>query len=351
MRYLIRGGLYWTVHSDFLQTIPLVRRNADGIVKRLDLLTNLLLGVLLLTLLLWVWGVYHSPAMALTEVLAWSFSIGTDRLTMGDVIAGFSAVTIGLLLSWLLKQLLIEDALGTKNVDRAVREAVAHLIHYVLIFLSFTIALTIFGIDLTHLTLLASALGIGVGLAARDLLACFFGGLMIYLDRPFAVGDWIRSPDRDIEGTVEKIGIRLTRIRTFDQRPLYVPNSIFSNTTVENPQRMWNRRIFETIGIRYDDVSKMPVILQDVEQMLRAHPEIETTRTLMVNFTTFGPSSLDFFIYTFTKTTNWEQYHKVKQDVLLRVTEIIQAHGAQIAFPTSTVHVPKGLPLRQETAE
>jgi len=350
-RYLIQGGLHWAFHRSFLHTVPLVRRKADDIVRRLALLVNVLMGFLLLTILLWVWGVYNSPARAFTEVLAWGVSIGKQRLTVGHVIAGFSAVSIALLVSWLVKQLLIEDALGTRHVDRALREAVAHLVHYVLIFLSFTLALMILGVDLTKLTLFASALGIGVGLAARDLLSCFFGGLMIYLDRPFAVGDWIRAPERDIEGTVEKIGVRLTRIRTFDQRPLYIPNSIFSNTTVENPQRMWNRRIFETIGIRYEDVSKMAVILHDVEQMLRAHPEIETTRTMMVNFTTFGSSSLDFFIYTFTKTTNWEHYHKVKQDVLLRVTEIIEAHGAQIAFPTSTVHVPNRLSLHQETAE
>jgi len=350
-RYLIQGGLHWAVHRSFLHTVPLFRRKADDIVRRLALLVNVLMGFLLLTVLLWVWGVYNSPARAFTEVLAWGVSIGKQRLTVGHGIAGFSAVSVALLVSWLVKQLLIEDALGTRHVDRALREAVAHLVHYVLIFLSFTLALMILGIDVTQLTLLASALGIGVGLAARDLLASFFGGLMIYLERPFAVGDWIRAPDRDIEGTVEKIGARLTRIRTFDQRPLYVPNSIFSNTAVENPSRMWNRRIFETIGIRYDDVSKMAAIVQDVDQMLRAHPEIDASRDLMVNFTSFGSSSLDFFIYTFTKTKNWAYYHQVKQDVLLRVTEIIQAHGAQIAFPTSTVHVPNALPLRQETAE
>ena len=349
--YLIRGGLEWAVHSSSLQTIPLVRRNAAGIVKRLGLLMSVLIGVIVLAILLQVWGVYDSPAMALTEVLAWGVSIGTQRLTVGQVIAGFGAMVVILLVSWLVQQLLIEDALGTRNVERGVRFSVGRLIHYVLVFVGFIVALMILGVDLTKLTLFASALGIGVGLAARDLLSCFFGGLMIYLDRPFAVDDWIRLPDRDIEGTVEKIGVRLTRIRTFDQRPLYVPNSIFSSTAVENPQRMWNRRIFETIGIRYEDISKMAVILQDVEQMLRAHHEIDTARTMMVNFTTFGSSSLDFFIYTFTKTTNWEHYHKVKQDVLLRVTEIIKAHGAQIAFPTSTVHVPNRLSLRQETAE
>ena len=131
-------------------------------------------------------------------------------------------------------------------------------------------------------------------------------------------------------------------------RPLYVPNAAFANIAVENPSRMFNRRIFETIGIRYDDASRMAAIVQDVEQMLRRHPEIDTTRTLMVNFTTFAPSSLDFFIYTFTKTTNWAHYHSVKQDVLLQIIDIIEKHGAQIAFPTSTVHVPEGLSFRQE---
>ena len=351
LAYFILGGLEWAVHNSSLQTIPLVRRNAAGIVKRLGLLVKALIGVLILAVLLEAWGVYDSPASALTELLAWGVNIDTQRLTVGQVIAGFSAMVVTLLISWLVQQLLIEDALGTRNVERGVRFSVGRLIHYVLVFVGFIIALMFLGVDLTKLTLFASALGIGVGLAARDLLSCFFGGLMIYLDRPFAVGDWIRAPDRDIEGTVEKIGVRLTRIRTFDQRPLYVPNSIFSNTAVENPGRMSNRRIFETIGIRYEDVSKMASIVQDVEQMLRAHPEIETARTLMVNFTAFAPSSVDFFIYAFTKTTNWEHYHKVKQDVLLRTTEIIKAHGAQIAFPTSTVHVPNGLSLQQETAE
>lgn len=68
---------------------------------------------------------------------------------------------------------------------------------------------------------------------------------MIYFDRPFKVGDWIRSPDRQIEGTVERIGWRMTIIRTFDKRPLYVPNSVFSSIVVENPSRMLNRRIYE----------------------------------------------------------------------------------------------------------
>lgn len=181
--------------------------------------------------------------------------------------------------------------------------------------------------------------GIAVGFAAKDLLANFFGGLMVYLDRPFSVGDWIRSPDKKIEGTVENIGWRLTRIRTFDKRPLYVPNSVFTSIAVENPSRMTNRRIYETIGIRYDDADKMEAIVNDVVEMLQQHTEIDTSKTLIVNFNSFAASSLDFFVYTFTRTTDWVHFHEIKQDILLKILRIIEGHGAEIAFPTSTLHV------------
>ncbi|MZG52641.1 MAG: mechanosensitive ion channel family protein [Nitrospinae bacterium] len=181
--------------------------------------------------------------------------------------------------------------------------------------------------------------GLAVGFAAKDLLSNFFGGFIIYMDRPFAVGDWIRSPDREIEGTVEKIGWRITRIRTFDKRPLYIPNSIFSQISVENPSRMSNRRIKETIGLRYDDASKIEPIIKQVKEMLQNHPDIDTNKTLIVNFNSFAPSSLDFFIYTFTKTTDWIEFHDVKQDVLLKIVNIVEENGAEFAFPTSTMHL------------
>ena len=181
--------------------------------------------------------------------------------------------------------------------------------------------------------------GLAVGFAARDLLANFFGALMIFLDRPFAVGDWIRSPDREIEGTVEDIGWRLTRIRTFDQRPLYVPNAAFTTLSVENPSRMRNRRIYEIIGIRYDDISVLSEVIDDVRDMLVNHEAIDTKRTLMVNFLDFGPSSLDIMVYTFTKTTVWTEFHTIKEDVLFKIAAIIEGHGAEFAFPTRTLHV------------
>ena len=122
---------------------------------------------------------------------------------------------------------------------------------------------------------------------------------------------------------------------------------MFSKITVENPYRMQNRRIKETIGVRYDDANKMGTITELVKKMLLNHPEIDTEKTLMVNFNTFAPSSMDFFIYTFTKTTDWIRYHEIKQDVLLKILAIIEKQGAEYAFPTSTILLPGNDMLQQ----
>ena len=260
------------------------------------------------------------------------------------------------LIAWTLTRLIAntEQAIiehGTrqgKPADISTVSAIGKLLRITVIITTVLIALQSLGFSISGVLAFGGVGGIAVGFAAKDLLANFFGALMIYLDRPFAIGDWIRSPDKDIEGTVEDIGWRLTRIRRFDKRPLYVPNAIFTQISVENPSRMTHRRINETIGIRYDDLDKMQAITDDVRNMLIAHPDIADDQTMIVHFNAFNASSLDFFVYTFTHTTKWVEFHRVKQDVLLQVARIIDEHGAEIAFPTRTLHLPDG--LRIDTA-
>ena len=223
------------------------------------------------------------------------------------------------------------------NVDLTTLTAIAKLLRLAVIISGVMVVLPTMGIEITALLAFGGVGGIAVGFAAKDLLANFFGGLIIYLDRPFAIGDWIRSPDRDIEGVVEKIGWRITVVRTFDKRPLYVPNSVFSSISLENPSRMYHRRIFENIGVRYRDADKIENIVTRVREMLETHPDIAADQTLMVNFNRYASSSLEFFIFAFTKTTNWVEFHRVKQDVLLQVSGIVLDEGAEFAFPTTTI--------------
>ena len=239
---------------------------------------------------------------------------------------------------------LLDPVYMKKPMDPTTIKAVSKLFRAAVIITALLVVMQYLGYSVSGLLAFGGIGGIAVGFAAKDLLANFFGGLMIYLDRPFSVGDWVRSPDKEIEGIVEDIGWRLTRIRTFDKRPLYIPNSAFASISVENPSRMTNRRIYETVGIRYDDIACMQPIVDQVITMLREHAEIDSDQVLIVNFDKFAPSSLDFFIYTYTKTTEWVKFHEVKQDVLLKVAAIVEANNAEIAFPTSTVHLaPPGV--------
>ena len=227
--------------------------------------------------------------------------------------------------------------------DKTTVRAVCQISRVAAILVTALIYLQTQSINLSAILAFGGAGGLVVGLAAKDLLSNFFGGLMIYLDRPFSVGEWIRSPDKEIEGTVEQIGWRLTKIRTFDKRPLYVPNGLFSNISVENPSRMTNRRIKTHIGIRYDDADKMATIVAEVETMLKNHDDIDNEKFMMVRFDEFADSALNFIIYCFTKTTDWATYMSVQQDVFLQSINIIEKHDAEIAFPTS-VSLRRDLP-------
>lgn len=293
------------------------------------------------------------------KAFIWLFGLSLAALTANQIaafdIAGIvkSVRELGLiaLLTWVAVRFVTaaENLLTTadpgrdsqaKPLDQTTASAISKLVKGSVLVTATLMVLQNLGYSISGVLAFGGVGGIAIGFAAKDLLANFFGGLMIYLDRPFNVGDWIRSPDKNIEGTVEKIGWRLTTVRTFDKRPLYIPNAVFANIAVENPSRMSHRRINETIGIRYDDLEHMQAIVQEVEALLRAHPEIDNDQTLMVNFNQFNASSVDFFIYALTQTTNWVRFHAIKQDILFQVSAVIARHGAKIALPTQTLHLP-----------
>jgi len=301
-----------------------------------------------LRLLIWVIGILFAAQLLRSQTQAEIFGFIEKARFVGIVVA--VAWFLTRLVHGAEKHVARHVVEGREPMDQATAEALSKLARISIIITAALVSLQSMGIEITAVLTFGGIGGLAVGLAARDLLANFFGGFTVYMDRPFAVGDWISSPDRPIEGVVEHIGWRQTRIRKFDKRPIYVPNSTFSTITVENPSRMTHRRINETIGVRYDDAQQVLGIVGAVESMLREHPDIDQTQTLMVYFNAFAPSSLDFFIYTFTRTTVWAEYHRVKQDVLLRIEAIIRAAGAEIAFPTQTLVVPQLPPItRQET--
>lgn len=179
--------------------------------------------------------------------------------------------------------------------------------------------------------------GFAVALASKDLLANLFGGLMIFIDRPFGVGEWVSSPDRNIEGTVEGITWRLTKIRTFDRRVLYVPNAIFLNIVIMNPSRMTHRRINLMLQVRYKDAGKVRVLVEDIRNYLAENSAIDQKQAIYVGFAGMSSSALDIEIKALTRCKQRIEFMKIQQEILLMLLEIVERHGADCAFPTRTV--------------
>lgn len=227
---------------------------------------------------------------------------------------------------------------GDQKIDPGTVYSVFRIVRGILFIVAILTAMNSLGISISGILAFGGFSGMIIGFAAKDTLSNFFSGMLIFWERPFVIGDWIRSPEANIEGVVEHIGWRMTQVRSFDQRPLYVPNSLFFNGVIENPQRMTNRRIYEYMGLRYDDIDKLPAVLEDVRKMLREHTDIEQTKIQIVSFDRYGASSLDFFVYAMTKTTDWVAFHTVKEDILLKIAVIVSRHDCEFAFPTRTLH-------------
>lgn len=207
----------------------------------------------------------------------------------------------------------------------------------VILIIAMMLLLEVTGNSLNTLIAFGGISGLALAFASQEVIASFFGGLMVYLTHPFVIGDWIILPERSIEGHVEEIGWYTTKVRTFDKRPIYVPNSIFSKVVVINPSRMSHRQVKETIGIRYRDVGELKGIIADIRQVLASSPDIDQDMTYGVFFTAFGDYSLDilFSAYTFETTTNG--FNRIKEGLLFSIIEILAKHKAELAFPTTCI--------------
>lgn len=203
---------------------------------------------------------------------------------------------------------------------------------------------------------LLAGLGIGtaaIAFASKDTIANFFGSLVVFIDRPFQVGDWVEIGD--VEGTVEAVDIRTTRIRTFANSLITVPNAKMTVTEIQNWSRMQKRRIKMVVGLTYGTkAAQMRQAVVAIRGIIEADERFHHDFYL-VNFNELGESSLNIFCYFFTRTTSWAEYMQIREEFLLSVMEAMAELDLEIAFPTRTVHLvderpPPGAPaamLRQ----
>lgn len=192
------------------------------------------------------------------------------------------------------------------------------------------------GIPSAAIATLLGGAGIGFTFATQQISQNFLSGFMLFFNRPFKEGDWINVDE--LQGTVESIGWYYTRIRTFDRRPLNIPNSIFATKPIENPGQMYNRRILANISLRYEDISKIAGITDKVREHLKQHPHIDQKQIILVNFNQWDASSINMMVYCFTKTTVWAEWLNIQQAIFLDIAGIVQGSGADFAFNCMTLY-------------
>ncbi|MFC2073662.1 mechanosensitive ion channel family protein [Campylobacterota bacterium] len=270
-------------------------------------------------------------------------------LTLPDTLVGFSShffrSMYALTLFWALYRIvnIFSDFLHEfdgKVANRFSADLALFLVKvakFFLVIMGFVIIVQEWGYNFTGFLASLGLGGLAFALAAKDTAANLFGSLVIFSDKPFDVGDWIQTPE--VEGTVESIGIRSTRVRTFAKALVAVPNATLANSPITNWSRMTMRRIKMTVGLTYDTNStQMQNILEQIRSMLQNDPDINDT-TILVNFTDFQDSALGIFCYFFTNTTNWQEYLMVRERINLSIMKIVEDNKASFAFPSQSVYI------------
>ncbi|MDR3623804.1 MAG: mechanosensitive ion channel family protein [Chlamydiales bacterium] len=227
--------------------------------------------------------------------------------------------------------------------DKVKVDILGKLISLFIILLATLFSLEALGFNIQTLIAIGGISGFSIGFAGKDVFANFFGGLMLYLTRPFVVGDLIKSSDKPIEGTVETISWYYTSIRGVDKQPIYVPNSLFSTILLTNLSRMSHWNIDERIGIRYDDIHSLLPIIENIKQFLNQEGSIDKNQPIRVYFDKLADSSLEIVIWACIFATKKDDVIPIKQKILLEVSNIVAAHHAEFAYPTRTMGISKEL--------
>ncbi len=235
---------------------------------------------------------------------------------------------------------LIYSATGKFNADlsKEIGNFVIAILKILIAGIGLGAMLQVWGINVTALVASLGIGGLAFALAAKDTAANLFGSFSLLADKSIRIGEWIKV--NGVEGTVETIGMRTTKIRSFQKSLITVPNHIVANNPIENFSRRGIRRIKMHIGLTYSTNSEQIIqIMKEIKEMLKQHEGISQNDSLMVNFDTFGDSSLNIFIYTFTKTANWAKYLEIRESVNLEIMKIVEDNGSSFAFPSQSIYV------------
>ncbi len=231
------------------------------------------------------------------------------------------------------------------KIDPILSNLLGSTIRVMSIILCFLTLAREWGYDISGLVAGLGLGGLALAMASKDSLANMFGGFVILVDKPFSIGDWIQT--EGLEGTVEAVTFRSTRIKTFDQGLIHIPNTNLSSVPITNMSRMKKRRARFTLGLSYSTKKgQMRECIQGIKEFLSKVPDISQEEgDSFVAFSGYGPSSMDILVLYYTKVTDFSGHTLIKEKVNFAIMDIVEKSGTTMAFPSQSVYFETPLVL------
>ena len=293
--------------------------------------------------------ILHTPFQVLLWILGSTLVLQIlgkrfDFSFFGSYIDPFRSTGFVFCITWVLlrwktvfqKRLLSQD-LQNQKIDVGFALVLGKMVSIVAILISVMLILEIWGLNIAPLLAFGGIGAAAIGFSAKDVLANFFGGVMLYVNKPFVIGEFIHLPKEGIEGYVEEIGWNTTTLRDKDKRPLYLPNANFSQMLVVNGSRMTHRRIVETISIRYDDFSKMAEFVDGLQKKIGEHPDIDRYLPVIVVLNTLTGPGLSILIDVYTLKTRYNEFLHSKHEILNLVYGEMKRLNVEFSSPTLSI--------------
>ncbi|MBM4765400.1 mechanosensitive ion channel family protein [Bacillus sp. B15-48] len=222
------------------------------------------------------------------------------------------------------------------EIDEILIPFLTKAIKVIIVAISFSIIAQEFGYNISGFVTGLGIGGLAISLAAKDALGNLFGGVVIITEKPFSIGDWIMTPS--VEGTVEDITFRSTKVRTFAQALVTVPNATLANENITNWSKMGKRQISFDLKLAYDTPrEKLEDVVKQIRYFLTQHDEIHP-ETIFVRFDHYSENGFDIFLYFFTKTTAWGEFLRIKEEINFEIIKILENEGVTIAVPARKLY-------------
>lgn len=333
--YMIYGGLYWVFHLSLVWRVKLLRNDADFHVQRVGFLFAAgIVGFVLLPAILVAWDLYDNLPEATAGIYSMGLSLGSLRISVGLIVALAGTFYGVFLTSRILPKVLLDEAVSGRKLARGVQRSIGQLIRYFTVFVGFVLTFIILGYDFTKITIILSALGVGIGFGLQGVVNNFVSGLILLFERPLTEGDTIEIGDT--WANIKKIGLRATVVRTFDEAELIIPNANLINNQVTNWTLTDRKvRLRVPVGVAYG--SDVTLVVETILACAREQKEVIKSPAPEVLFMNFGDSSLNFELRVWIQDidarlrVNSALYHQIERK--FRELKIV------IPFPQRDVHL------------